>query len=77
MVKGVSNEQRLANRHKPADAPATPVSSPIVTVAHRDSEFRIPHSAFPIHEVPSCDTHRKKRTRKTNPFETDASKREV
>ena len=44
MEKVVYNGQCLANRLKPADARATPRLSPIVTVAHRHSAFRIPHS---------------------------------
>jgi hypothetical protein len=73
--KVVSNEQRLPNRLKPTDARGTPKSSAIVTAACR--HFTIPYSASTIHQVPPHDTTRKQRTRKTNPFETDASKREV
>jgi len=59
MQKGISNEQRLTKRPKLRDASATPKASPIIVVASRHSPFTIPHSAFTIHEVPSCDTNPK------------------
>jgi len=80
MKKVVSNEQRLANRQnaQQSTGPQTPSGKTLSARSSRHySTFdnRQFSRALPelrrLRAVPHYDTHPKKRTRKTNPFETD------
>ena len=79
MEKVVSNEQRLANRQnaRHSTGPKTPTGkarSPRTSRLNStiDNSPRALPTLRHLRQVPDADTHRKKRTRKTNPFETEA-----